>query len=386
MSPEMAPDETARPARGRLQWPAQYREGAAMRAVVVRETGGTDVLRIEALQQPRPGPTEVVIRVDACGICTLDVVTRQGTYRRNVELPLVPGHEISGTVVAVGAQVQRLQAGDRVATTQRYHVCGRCRLCRSGHETLCAQRRFLGQNGLRGGYAEFVAVEDDNVARVPGGVPAEHAAVAACAIGTSLNAVRDTGKVQLGERVMVTGAGGGLGVHALQLARAAGAFVIAQTTSADKAGLLEQLGAHVVLVSGRDQDFSARVMSLTDGHGVDVAIDNVGTPVFESVRRSLAVNGRWVLVGQLTGGLVPFSPAQLFLRNQSMLSVHSTSRAQLEDSLDLIARGLVKPVITETCALDEVAQAHRRMEAGGVTGRLVIHFGQGAPGGANAAP
>lgn len=350
-----------------------------MRAVVVRQTGATDVLQVETLEQPRPEATEVVIRVDACGICTLDVVTRQGTYRRNVQLPLVPGHEISGTVVAVGAQVQRLQPGDRVATTQRYHVCGRCRLCRSGHETLCEQRRFLGQNGLRGGYGEFVAVEEDQVARVPQNVPPEQAAVAACAIGTSLNAVRDTGKVQLGERVMVTGAGGGLGVHALQLARAAGAFVIAQTTSPDKAELLQQLGAHAVLVSGRDEDFSPRVMALTEGRGVDVVIDNVGTPVFEAVRRSLAVNGRWVLVGQLTGGMVPFSPAQLFLRNQSMLSVHSTSRAQLEDTLQLMAQGLVKAVITETCTLDEVAQAHQRMETGGVTGRLVVRPGAAAP-------
>lgn len=378
-TPSAAPVQQLAPAPRPSAWRSQYREGAPMRAVVVRETGSADVLCVQTLEQPRPGAREVVIEVSACGICTLDVVTRQGTYRRNVELPLVPGHEISGTVVAVGADVQRLRPGDRVATTQRFHVCGRCRLCRSGHETLCEQRRFLGQNGLRGGYAEFVAVEDDNVALVPDGVPAEHAAVAACAIGTSLNAVRDTGKVQLGDRVMVTGAGGGLGVHAVQLARSAGAFVIAQTTSADKAPLLESLGAHAVLVSAREEDFSRRVAALTGGHGVDVVIDNVGTPVFEAVRRSLAVNGRWVLVGQLTGGFVPFSPAQLFLRNQSMLSVHSTSRAQLEDSLALMAQGLVKPVITETCALEDVAQAHRRMEAGGVSGRLVIRFGGQQP-------
>lgn len=345
-----------------------------MHAVVVRETGPVDVLRIESVRQPQAGPHDVVIRVEACGICTLDIVTRQGTYRRNVELPLVPGHEICGMVVAVGSAVTRLRAGHRVATTQRFHVCGRCRFCRSGHETLCEERRFLGQNGQRGGYAEYVAVEEDNVALVPEGVPSEQAAIAACAIGTSLNAVRDTGRVQLGERVLVTGAGGGLGVHALQLARAAGAFVIAQTTSADKADLLRELGAHQVLVTARDEDFSARVFAATGDRGADVVIDNVGTPVFEAVRRSLAVNGRWVLVGQLTGGFVSFSPAQLFLRNQSMLSVHSTSRAQLEDSLDLLARGVLRAVVTETCTLDDVPQAHRRMESGGVAGRIVIRM------------
>lgn len=343
-----------------------------MRAVVVRETGAADVLRIESLRQPQPGPNDVVIRVEACGICTLDVVTRQGTYRRNVELPFVPGHEICGTAVAVGSGVAGIRPGDRVASAQRFHVCGRCRLCRSGHETLCEQRRFLGQNGMRGGYAEFVAIEEDNLARVPDNVPSPHAAVAACAIGTSLNAVRDTGRVQLGEHVLVAGAGGGLGVHAVQLARAAGAFVVAQTTSLDKAQLLRELGAHEVLVTARDEDFSARVFAATRDHGADVVIDNVGTPVYEAVRRSLAVNGRWVLVGQLTGGFVSFSPAQLFLRNQSMLSVHSTSRAQLEDSLQLLSRGVVRAVVTQTCTLEEVPDAHRRMEGGGVAGRIVI--------------
>lgn len=369
----MSADEIERPRGPRLSaWPAQYRDGGSMRGVVVRAPGPADVLRIEAVQQPSAGPDDVVIRVEACGICTLDVVTRQGTYRRNVELPFVPGHEISGTVVALGTNVSRLRVGDRVASAQRFHVCGRCRLCRSGHETLCEQRRFLGQNGMRGGYAEFVAIEEDNLARVPDNVTSPHAAIAACAIGTSLNAVRDTGRVQLGDHVLVTGAGGGLGVHAVQLARAAGAFVVAQTTSADKADLLRGLGAHEVLVTARDEDFSARVFAVTQGRGAAVVIDNVGTPVFEAVRRSLAVNGRWVLVGQLTGGLVPFSPAQLFLRNQSMLSVHSTSRAQLEDSLELLSRGAVRAVVTETCALEDVAEAHRRMERGGVAGRIVI--------------
>ena len=347
-----------------------------MRAVVVRQTGGTDVLRIEDVDQPALGPRDVLIRVAACGVCTLDVVTRNGTYKQRVELPIIPGHEIAGTVAETGAEVRRFRVGNRVATTQRYHICGACRFCRSGHETLCPERRFLGQQGLVGGYAEYVAVEEDNVALVPSGVSDEQAAIAACAIGTSLNAVRDVARVAIGERVMVTGAGGGLGVHAVQLARLAGAWVIAQTTSADKATLLSEIGAHEVLVTARGEDFSTRVRALTGGEGVDVLIDNVGTVLFTPMRRSLAVNGRWILVGQLTGGFVEFNPAQLFLRNQSMLSVHSTSRAQLEDSLALIARGEVRPVISGVHPLDEIASVHARMEQGGVPGRIVVRPGE----------
>jgi acryloyl-coenzyme A reductase len=343
-----------------------------VRAVVVRRTGGTEALRLEELERPTPGERDVLIRVAACGVCTLDVVTRNGTYRQQVELPIIPGHEIAGTAVAVGPGVKRFRAGDRVASTQRYHICGACRFCRGGHETLCAERRFLGQQGLVGGYAEYVCVEEDNLALVPPGVSDEQAAIAACAIGTTLNAVRDVGRVAIGERVLVTGAGGGLGVHAVQMARLAGGWVIAQTTAEDKAALLSEIGAHEVLVTARGEDFAERVRALTGGDGVDVLIDNVGTLLFTPMRRSLAVNGRWILVGQLTGDFVQFNPAQLFLRNQSMHSVHSTSRAQLEDTLALIARGAIRPVISGVHDLREIDAVHSRIERGSVPGRIVV--------------
>jgi D-arabinose 1-dehydrogenase-like Zn-dependent alcohol dehydrogenase len=343
-----------------------------VRAVVVRQTGGVDVLRVEDVATPKVGLREVLIRIAACGVCTLDVLTRNGTYRNRVQLPLIPGHEIAGTVVEAGAEVRRFRAGDRVATTQRYHICGACRLCRGGYEPLCAERRFLGQEGMVGGYAQFVAVEEDNLAAVPASVKDEEAAIAACAIGTSLNAVRDVGRIRAGERVLVSGAGGGLGVHAVQLARLSGAYVIAQTTSSDKSSLLSELGAHEVLITERGEDFSERVRKLTGGDGVDAIIDNVGTPSFTAMRKSLAINGRWVLVGQLTDDFVPFNPAQLFLRNQSMLSVHSTTRAQLEDVLTLVSRGDLRPVITGVHGLDEVAAVHERMERGSVPGRIVL--------------
>lgn len=346
-----------------------------MQAVLLRETGGVDVLRLEQLERPSLGAHDVLIGTAACGVCFLDVATRNGTHRRDVELPCIPGHEIAGVVRATGAAVTRFKPGDRVATTQRYHICGACRYCRGGLEPLCAERRFLGLQGQIGGYAEYVAVEDDNVALVPAGVPDEHAAIAACAIGTTLNAVRDVGKIRLGERVLITGAGGGLGVHAVQMARLAGAYVLAQTSSADKASLLTSLGAHEVVVSARGEDFSGAVRDLTSGAGVEVILDNVGTPLFTGMRRSLAVNGRWVLIGQLTGDFVPFNPAQLFLRNQSMLSVCSTSRAQLEDSLALIARGSIRPIIGGVFPLSEIREVHERLERGDVTGRMVVRPG-----------
>ena len=343
-----------------------------MKAIVVRQPGGLDAMRLESIPEPVAGPKDVVIKVEACGVCFHDVLTRNGTLKAGVKMPCVLGHEISGTVAAIGSEVTRFRVGERVATAQRYHICGACRFCRSSRETLCAERRFLGDFGMVGGYAEYVAVEDDNIAVVPDSVKLGDAAIAACAIGTALNGIRDVGQVKMGESVLVTGAGGGVGLHAVQLARLAGALVIAQTTAPAKADLIRELGAHHVVVHQRGEDFSPQVKRLTAGAGVDVLVDNVGTVLFEPMRRSLGTAGRWVMIGQLTGEFVPFNPAQLFLKNQSMLAVTSVTRNQLADVLALMGRGQVKAVVTQSLPLEEAAQAHTLVESGSATGRVLI--------------
>jgi acryloyl-coenzyme A reductase len=343
-----------------------------MKAIVVRQPGGLDAMRLETIPDPVAGPKDVIIKVEACGVCFHDVLTRNGTLKSGVKMPCVLGHEISGVVVDVGRDVTRFKAGQKVATAQRYHICGACRFCRSSRETLCAERKFLGDYGMVGGYAEYVAVEDDNVAALPEGVPLAEASIAACAIGTALNGIRDVGQVKMGESVLVTGAGGGVGLHAVQLARLAGAFVIAQTTTPAKAQLIGELGAHHVVINKRGEDFSPEVKRVTGGAGVDVLIDNVGTVLFEPMRRSLGTAGRWVLIGQLTGDFIPFNPAQLFLKNQSMLAVTSVTRNQLQDVLDIMGRGQVKAVVTKSLPLEEAAEAHTLVESGRGTGRILL--------------
>ncbi len=343
-----------------------------MKAVVVNKAGGLDALTYTDIPDPQPQGHELVLKVHSCGVCFHDVLTRNGTLKAGVRLPCVLGHEVAGTVVELGAQVKGFKLGDRVATTQRSYICGHCRFCRSGFEPLCAQRVFLGDVGLVGGYAQYLAISSDCIPQVPDGVDLDHAAVAACAVGTVLNAVRDVGRVQMGETVLITGAGGGLGLHAIQLARLAGARVLAQTTSADKVELIRKMGAHEVVLHKRGEPFAPLVRDMTQGQGADVIIDNVGTVLFEDMRKSLAIQGRWLMIGQLTGDFVPFNPAQFFLKNQSLLSVTSTSRSQLEDVLTLMQRGQVTPVIERKLPLIEAAQAHQAVEAGRTTGRWLL--------------
>lgn len=343
-----------------------------MRAMVVSAPGEPEALVLTEIPMPALRPNDVRIKVKACGVCFHDVVTRNGVLRRGIKMPVIPGHEISGIVESVGPAVRSFKPGDRVCTVQRRHICGHCHYCRSGRETSCEEREFLGDWGLNGGYAEYVCVEEDNVALVPDSIPLEEASVIACVIGTELNAVRDVAGVRLGDRVLVTGAGGGLGIHGVQLARAAGAFTIGLTTTPAKADMIREAGAHEVIVATRGEDFSDAVRAVTGGNGADVVIDNVGSPLFQPTRRSLAMGGRWIFVGQLTGEFVQLNPAQLFMRDISIRSVKSTSLAQLKDCLRLVELDMIRPVITDRLPLERAAEAHRLVESGQSAGRILL--------------
>ncbi|HWK68304.1 MAG TPA: alcohol dehydrogenase catalytic domain-containing protein [Rhizobiaceae bacterium] len=343
-----------------------------MRAMVVSSPGEAEALVLTEVPMPELRVNDVRIKVEACGVCFHDVVTRNGVLKRGIKMPVIPGHEISGIVESVGPAVRGFKPGDRVCTVQRRHICGHCKYCRSGRETSCDEREFLGDWGLNGGYAEYVCVEEDNIAHVPEGIPLDEASVVACVIGTELNAVRDVAAVKPGDNVLVTGAGGGLGIHGVQLARASGGFTIGLTTTESKAQLIRDAGAHEVVICGRGEDFSGAVKALTGGEGADVVIDNVGSSLFQPTRKSLAMGGRWIFVGQLTGEFVQLNPAQLFMRDISIRSVKSTSLAQLKDSLRMVELGQVRPIITDRMPLEKAAEAHRLVESGRSTGRILL--------------
>lgn len=343
-----------------------------MKAIVQQEVGAPDVLELREIPEPEVRPTDVLIRVTACGVCYHDVVVRNGVFRRLVHLPLVPGHEVAGVVDKVGSAIRHLKIGDRVCTLQRRSVCGYCRECRAGFEVNCLNREFMGDAHLNGGYAELVAVSENCVALVPDSIPLEHAAIVACAIGTALNAIRDVAKLRLGESVLITGASGGQGAHGVQIARASGAHVVAVVSSEAKAAAVRELGAHDVIVVPQGADFSQQVRAVTGDRGVDVVIDNVGAAIFDSIRKSLGKHGRWVLVGALSGETAAFNPAQMFLHDISLLSAVSCSRRQLEDALTLVERGLVRPLVSDVLPLSKAAQAHAALERSGVMGRMIL--------------
>jgi NADPH:quinone reductase-like Zn-dependent oxidoreductase len=343
-----------------------------MRAAVLHAPGPPETFRLEDLAQPVIGPGEVLIAVAACGVSMKDVVERNGTYRRDMRFPIVIGAEIAGTVAAIGDGVGDLAVGDRVCT-KAFASCGHCRYCRSGRETTCQARR-----PVRGGYGEFAAVPADACVTFGAGITFEQACTLGPGAGVALNAVRDTAQVTLGETVLVTGATGGVGLAAVQLARLAGARVIGLTRSREKAALLRDWGAEAALVVQSGENFAEAVRALTDGAGADVVIDTVGSQVFRGAFDSLALHGRYALVGQLTGEETSINLARIFFKRAKLLGVGSVSRAQLADVARLAGQGLLKTRIAAVLPLTDIAEAHRWVERGHGFGRIVVAPGHRA--------
>lgn len=341
-------------------------EEQGLRAAVLHEAGPPSAFRIEEVARPQIGDGDVLLRVRACGVSFHDVVARNGVYRRGITFPIVLGMEIAGVVEAIGRDVRDLQVGDTVCT-KAFASCGRCRYCRGGRETTCRRRI-----SVHGGYAQFAAVPQDAVVRTPTNMPPEIACTLGPGAGVALNAVRDTAEATIGDTVLVTGATGGVGLPAVQIARHAGARVIAVTRSESKRQMLLDAGAHEVLVAAAGENFGRTVRDMTDGEGADVVIDTVGSAVFAAAFDALAPHGRYAFVGQLSSDEISINPARIFFKRARLLGVGSVSRRQLEDVIALVQAGVVRPQIGRVLPLDQIAEAHRLVEQSQVAGRVVV--------------
>jgi NADPH:quinone reductase-like Zn-dependent oxidoreductase len=328
--------------------------------------GPPSAFELEEVPLPRAGPGEVVVRVERCGVSARDVVERNGTYRRDVSYPLTIGIEIAGTVSETGAEVECVVVGNRVCT-KAFSSCGRCRLCRSGRESTCARRR-----PVRGGYGEHALLAADAVVSIPADLSSDQACSLGPAAGVALNAVRDIARVQLGETVLISGASGGVGSAAVQLAKLSGASVIALTRSAAKVAALREDGADEVVAEAGPAEASERLRELTGGNGVDVVVDTVGSAAFELCFDALAVHGRYAMVGELFGESVQLNPARIFFKRAAVLGVGSVSRAQLEDVIELAASGRLRTRVRATLPLEQVGRAHELVEDAELPGRVLL--------------
>jgi acryloyl-coenzyme A reductase len=340
-----------------------------MEAVVLRAFGDSNNLRLESVPEPTCGPGEVLLRIRACGVCYHDIINRRGHLPRT-SVPAILGHEVAGEVVEVGPGVAGWRVGDRAATLQRL-CCGVCPTCRSGRPTLCKRdARFFGEE-IPGGYASLMAAPVLGLGHVPEGLSWEAAATACCTTGTALHVVRTRGRVRRGETVLITGASGGVGLSAVQLARLDGARVLAVTSSASKVEALEAAGAHEVIVSP-GLEFAAEVKRRTGGEGVQVVLEIVGSATFAQSLRSVASGGRVVVVGNLVTCDVAVNPGLVIVKELEIIGAFATDQVELEQALQLTASRAIHPFISEALPLADASVAHTRLEQRGVAGRIVL--------------
>lgn len=331
-------------------------------------TGLRKPLEVRDIEVPEKlEPHEVLIKQKMTGVCYRDILTADGFFPR-VKIPIIPGHEIAGTVVKVGDAVKDFKPGDYVASLI-YIPCGTCRYCRSGMENLCRNRLTYGED-INGSYAEYVKVHENSLVKVPSNVPIEGAVIGACVTGMIYHALKIKGGLTNGETVLITGAGGGVGIHAVQIAKALGAKVIAVTTSEWKTNKIASVGADYVVVS--KGAFSDEIKKLTNGEGVDLVLETVGQPTFEQSFRSVRWGGRIIVVGNVNVQPVNLNLGPLILRGVTISGSVSSRKTDLLEALKMTAEGKIKPIIHDIIPLEQAQQAHDMMRKKESLGRVLL--------------
>jgi len=320
-----------------------------MKAILISQTGGPDVLQYSEVPTPQPKPNEALVRIAAAGVNFIDVYHREGRYP--VKLPFVPGQEGAGTITEVGSEVRELKSGDRVAYT-----------------------------GVMGSYAEYAAVPAERLVKIPEHMNEQQAAAAMLQGMTAHYLSHDTFPLKKGDTALVHAAAGGVGQLLVQMCHQIGARVIGTVSTDEKAKLAREAGADEVIQYTK-QDFEAETKRLTNGKGVDVVYDSVGKTTFEKGLNVLRPRGMMVLFGGSSGAVPPFDLIQLSQKGSLYVTrptlVHYTAtRQELEHRagalLGMIAEGKLKVRIQHAYPMKEAAQAHRDLEARKTMGKLLL--------------
>ena len=337
-----------------------------MRALVLEEFNGQLIMK--DVPVPTISPHEVLVRVRNVGVCGTDLKIRAGRMGLDV-LPLIMGHEVAGEVAETGSEVEDFAPGDRVAVGF-YITCGRCQFCREGRDTLCAQVRQHGFS-INGGMADYMKTPGVNLCKVPDHVSLEQACILSDAVSTSYHAVTKRARVSPGQTVALVGVGG-VGLHALQIAKLAGGWTIAVDVNDARLALARELGADAV-IDARRGPFHEEVRRLTGGEGVDVLLEFVSNQdTLPSSYQSLKKAGRLVFVGYVPEIPMSIMPHELVRNEFEIMGSRATTKQELQETMNLVSQGRIKPIVDRVFSLEDVESAFDALRQGIPLGRNVI--------------
>ena len=340
-----------------------------MKAVVIHEHGGPGVLRLDEIADPVPEPDEVLVRVRACALNHLDLWTRRGEVGRPIVFPHVLGSDVAGEVAASGSRLDGITVGQRVMLSPGTS-CGRCRACLGGQDSFCRQYRILGYQ-IHGGYAEQIRCPAANVIPLPDGISFEEAAAFPLVFLTAWHMLVSRARLTMSEDVLVWGAGSGVGMAAVQIAKVLGARVVATAGSDAKLERAKELGADLA-VNHRTGDVVTEVRRFTGKKGVDVVVEHPGEATWERSILALAHGGRLVTCGATTGPRGVTAIRHLFGKQLSLLGSYMGSKAELIDVAQLFFARRVRAVVHAVLPLAEARRAHEMMEKSEHFGKIVL--------------
>lgn len=332
-----------------------------MKAIRVRAPGGLDALRLEEIPDPVPPPGWLTLDVKAASVNHLDVWVRKGLP--GAPYPITLGSDAAGVV---------RETGERVLLNPGLS-CGACEFCARGDKPMCREYRIFGEH-RDGTQADVVVAPRANLIPIPDGLSFEEAAAAPLVFLTAWRLLLVRGRLRAGEDVLIWGAAAGVGTACLQLAKVAGARVIATASGPAKAAKLAALGADVV-IDASAEDVPARVQVLTAKRGVDVVVDYVGKDTWARSLRCLRRGGRLLTCGATSGHDPVEDLRHVFYRQLEIIGSTMGSDGELRDVLRLLFAGRVRPVIDAVLPLAEAAEAHRRLESRTACGKLVLRTG-----------
>jgi NADPH:quinone reductase len=323
-----------------------------MKAIQFKEYGKPEVLQMVNISMPSIKPGGVLVQVKAAGVNFADTARRYGQYLAKTPLPYIPGAEIAGVITEVSSEVTDYKVGDRVVALTE-----------------------------DGGYAEFIALHESQLVKIPENVDFNQAAAILGQGVSAYHILKTSGQLKKGNSVLIHAAAGGVGTLAVQLAKIMGAGkVIATASSSEKLDLAYTLGADLG-VNYTEENWHEQVLTGTGGKGVDITLEMVGGDIFKKSLKCMAVNGRLVIYGRAGGQETKFDPAILMQRNVSVigfwlvhiLNNHKLYKESVIDLLNYIGDGKLKLIIGKTFSLEEAKKAHELLEGRQTTGKLIIN-------------
>ncbi len=342
-----------------------------MKAAVFYEPGGPEKIQPGEVPDPQINHHQVLIQVKACGLNHFDLLVLREADPDNFTFPFWGGADIAGIVAEAGKSVSQFQPGDRVVVNPGLY-CGQCEHCLGGEESQCNSYGIIGDT-VPGGFAEYIAVDEANLMKLPEQISFKEAAATPVVYQTAWRALISRAGIRPGDDVLILGASGGVGSASIQIAKLAGANVIAVTSNEDKISYAKKMGADIVL-NRKSGDYWGELAELTNNRGVDVVVENIGTATWAQSLKSLVKGGRLVTYGRTTGHLAETDIRLIFWNQLRIIGTTMANRKEFSEVMQLIFHGKLNPVIDTVFPLEQTGSAYQRLQDGKQFGKIIIEI------------